>query len=93
MNDWTTESKRLLRSELVRRGYTYHQLAEALAGIGLPETERSVANKMSRGSFSFAFFLQCMAAMGRPSVDLDLTGARALAEKGSNLRADGEEGA
>ncbi|WP_312883535.1 DUF6471 domain-containing protein [Paraburkholderia youngii] len=37
------------------------------------ETERSIANKLSRGSFSFAFYLQCMRALGRADFRVDLT--------------------
>jgi Domain of unknown function (DUF6471) len=73
MVDWYQEARRVLRAELVRREVGYKQLAALLNGIGVHETERSIANKMSRGSFSFAFFLQCMRALGKPSVHIDLT--------------------
>jgi hypothetical protein len=51
----------------------YKQLAVLLEGIGVEETERSIASKISRGAFTFAFFLQCMKALGRPAVHIDLT--------------------
>lgn len=73
MVDWYQEARRVLRAELARREVGYKQLAILLNGIGVQETERSIANKMSRGSFSFAFFLQCMRALGKPSVHIDLT--------------------
>lgn len=55
-------AKNLLKAELKRRGVTYAQLAERLAGIGVHETERNLNNKISRGGFSAAFFLQCLRA-------------------------------
>ena len=70
---WENEARRIVRSELVRRGLTYKLLADHLRMIGLEETERSIANKMSRGTFSFVFFLQCMNSMGVTSVAFDLT--------------------
>jgi hypothetical protein len=73
MTDWNLAARRVLRSELAKRDTGYKKLALLLEKIGVPETERSIANKLSRGTFSFAFFLQCMTALGRPSVEIDLT--------------------
>lgn len=53
--NWESEARRIVKAELVRRGMTYSRLAALLCTIGVEETERSVANKMSRGSFSFVF--------------------------------------
>ncbi|WP_321954128.1 DUF6471 domain-containing protein [Paraburkholderia bannensis] len=71
--DWYKVARNVLRAELARHGVSYRQLAVLLAGIGVAETERSIANKLSRGSFSFAFYLQCMRALGRADVRLDLS--------------------
>lgn len=68
--DWSEEARRILRRELVRRNITYARLQKLLAAIGVEETERSIASKVSRGSFSFAFFVQCMRAIGAQQVDL-----------------------
>ena len=70
--NWENEARRIVRSELVRRGVTYAQLAKRLQRIGVEETERAIANKMSRGTFSFIFYLQCMAALGVEKVSFDL---------------------
>jgi len=70
--NWEKEARRILRAELVRRGLTYEQLATRLQIIGIDETERSIANKMSRGTFSFVFVLQCMKAMGVKTVNFDV---------------------
>jgi hypothetical protein len=72
MTDWNTEVKQILRAEITRRGYGYRQLAELLARIGVQETERSIANKISRGTFSATFLVQCLKAMGASDMRLDL---------------------
>ena len=64
-------AKNMLRGELKRRGMGYRDLAEALEGQGVRETEKNLANKISRGSFTAAFFLQCLAAIGVRKVELD----------------------
>jgi hypothetical protein len=71
--NWENEARRIVRAELVRRGLTYAMLARRLQELGVKETERSVANKMSRGTFSFVFYLQCMSAMGVEQVAFDLS--------------------
>jgi len=45
--NWENEARRIVRAELVRRGITYKGLAARLVAIGVKETERSIANKMS----------------------------------------------
>ena len=62
--EWTTSAKNLIRSELTRKGVTYAQLSEMLDAIGVQENEKNVANKIGRGTFSMAFFMQCMKAIG-----------------------------
>jgi hypothetical protein len=69
--DWTLKAKNLLKAELKRRGVSYRELAEKLTAIGIPETERNIANKISRGGFTAAFMLQCMAAIGAQTLRLD----------------------
>lgn len=61
--EWSDRSKNLLRSELKRKGVTYAQLSDLLEKIGVQENEKNIANKISRGVFTMAFFLQCMAAI------------------------------
>ena len=62
--EFETKAKNLLKAELRRRGVTYAQLAAKLAEIGVHETERNLNNKISRGGFSAAFFVQCLDALG-----------------------------
>lgn len=69
---WENEARLLLKAELARRGVTYDRLAKRLQAREVHETARSIANKMSRGTFSFVFFLQCMSALGAENVMLTI---------------------
>lgn len=69
--DWTARAKNLLKAELKRRGVSYRDLAEKLTAQGTPENERNISNKISRGGFTAAFFLQCLSAVGCTTLRLD----------------------
>jgi hypothetical protein len=69
--DWTARAKNLLKAELKRRGVSYRELAEKLTAIGIPENERNIANKISRGGFTAAFLIQCLTAIGVRELRLD----------------------
>lgn len=58
------QAKNILKGEIKRRGLTYGKLAELLASEGIAESERNLANKISRGTFTAAFFLQCLSVVG-----------------------------
>jgi hypothetical protein len=62
--EYEERAKNLLKAELKRRGVTYAVLVEKLAAMGVPETERNLTNKLSRGGFSAAFLVQCLVAIG-----------------------------
>ena len=68
--EYEEKAKNLLKGELKRRGVTYAQLVEKLAGIGVNETERNLANKISRGGFTAAFLVQCCTAIGAQTLHL-----------------------
>lgn len=68
--EWEGRAKNLLRAEIKRRGVSYSELAAKLAGRGIHETERNLMNKVSRGGFTAAFLLQCLAAIGAETVSL-----------------------
>jgi len=68
---YENRAKNILKSELKRRGVTYAQLAEKLRERGIKESERNLANKISRGSFTAAFFMMCMDAIGVRQVSLE----------------------
>jgi hypothetical protein len=67
-SDWNAEAKRLLKSELVRRGITVSELLERLQAIGVSTTKVSLESKISRGTFSAAFLLQCLKAIDCGSI-------------------------
>ena len=68
--NWNLEAKNLLRAELRRRGVTYENLHEYLSNMGIEETVANLRNKISRGTFTTAFFLQCLAAIGADRMSL-----------------------
>ncbi|MEP5673931.1 DUF6471 domain-containing protein [Ascidiaceihabitans sp.] len=57
-SDWEAKAANILKAELKRQGVTYAQLAELIG-----DKEPNVRNKLSRGKFSAAYMLQCMAAI------------------------------
>jgi len=69
--DWEAKAANLLKSELKRKGMTYGQLVERLREIGVDDKEVNVRNKLSRGKFTAAFFIQCLTAIGSSSLRLD----------------------
>lgn len=69
--EWAEKVKGLLKSELKRRNVSYRELAEKLANLGIHETERNIANKISRGGFTAVFLVQCLEAIGSQSLRLD----------------------
>jgi hypothetical protein len=68
---YADRAKNILKGELKRRGITYAQLAEKLTALGAHESERNLANKISRGSFTAAFFMMCMDAIGARQLSLE----------------------
>jgi len=69
--EWAEETKRLLRAEMSRRGVTYEDLAERLAGVGVQDTAVNLRNKVARGRFSATFLLQCLSAMGARTLRIE----------------------
>jgi len=72
MTFWNDKAKRLLKSELVKRGVSNSDLANLLAHNGIQETKSSIDSKISRGTFSATFFLQCLAVIGCTKIELDI---------------------
>ena len=61
--EFEDKAKDLVREAMKMQGVTVDQLTEKLALIGVEMSSGGVANKISRGGFSSAFLLQCMAAL------------------------------
>jgi hypothetical protein len=70
-DDWAEKAKGILKAELKRRNVGYRELADKLTADGTPESERNLANKISRGGFTAAFFLQCLSVIGCSVIRLD----------------------
>lgn len=68
---WEDRARRLLKAELARADISYRELAERLKKHGLKETEASIANKISRGTFSATFLLASLVAIGAETVRLE----------------------
>jgi hypothetical protein len=71
MVSWNDKVKRMLKSELVRRGITNAELVILLNGIGINETKASIDSKISRGSFSACFFIQCLTVIGCSKIEIE----------------------
>lgn len=63
-SEWQARVKALLKSELKRKNVGYRELAERLASVGVHDSERNIANKISRGGFTAVFLVQCLEAIG-----------------------------
>lgn len=70
MSDWNSKVKRLLKSELVRKGISNSDLAKMLREIGIEETKSSIDSKISRGTFSASFLLQCLTVIGCGKIEI-----------------------
>jgi hypothetical protein len=70
-DEWAEKAKRLLRSEMVKRGVSYEELAVKLSAMGVVETPVNLRNKVARGKFMALFMLQCFVAIGAQTIRLE----------------------
>lgn len=63
-NVWREKARTMLRVEQRRQNLTYADIAERMQAAGINETEVSVRNKISRGTFPATFMLQFMHVLG-----------------------------
>ena len=68
---WEERAKRYLKAEMKKADVGYRELADLLKKHGLVETEASIANKLSRGTFAATFFLATLAALEVQGVRLE----------------------
>ncbi len=69
--DWEAKARGIIRGAMAQRGITYAQLVARLSAIGVTEDERNLRNKISRGKFTAAFFLQCLSALEQRRLVID----------------------
>jgi len=71
MVNWNEKVKRILKSELIKRGISNTELSILLNEIGVQETKASIDSKISRGSFSASFFIQCLFVIGCKKIEIE----------------------
>ena len=69
--DWNKLATTTIKVELTRSGIGYEELISRLETIGVHESYTGLAAKINRGTFSFAFFMQCMRALELKTIRLD----------------------
>lgn len=69
---WTTRARNLIKGEMAHRGLDYEALAVKLKQHNIHENTANLRTKINRGTFSFAFALQVLHAIGCKSVDIDV---------------------
>lgn len=57
--EWEAKAANILKAQLKLKGVSYAKLAELIG-----DKEPNVRNKLSRGKFSAAYFLECLNAIG-----------------------------
>ena len=62
--NWNDKTAKVLKAELVRAGISHKELSERLRLIGVNATKSGIDSKLSRGTFSAVFLLQCLCAIG-----------------------------
>ena len=67
---WEERASRLLRARLAYAGLTQKQLAERLSRPGRRLSAASINSKTSRGTFTAAFLLEALDALGERRLEL-----------------------
>ena len=70
--DWNNEAKIIFKAILEEKNIKYNDLVHALNDRGIDESYNSIVMKINRGTFSFAFFLECMYVLDIDLRELDL---------------------
>jgi hypothetical protein len=70
VKSWEDRARLYLKAEIKRADITYEELAKRLKKHGLEETEASIANKLSRGTFAATFFLATIVALELEGINL-----------------------
>lgn len=69
---WHKRATTTLKTALAMQDISYKDLSRRLAAFGEDEPEKTLSNKINRGSFSFLFFIKCMYALGQREFRLEL---------------------
>ena len=85
MSEWNNKVKRILKSELVKRGLSTEDLTALLNKNGCSETKSSVDSKISRGTFSASFFMQCLYVIGCTKIEIEEYRSSFVTSENSNM--------
>ena len=69
--DFKKEASKIIKIELTKQDLDYEQLAQKMKDIGIEETKANIANKLHRGTFSFAYALAIFKALGLKKLNLE----------------------
>jgi hypothetical protein len=64
-SEWEVKAANILKAQLKLKGVSYAQLAELIG-----DKEPNIRNKLSRGKFSAAYFIQCLESIGVNTLSL-----------------------
>ncbi len=82
VHSWEDEARSTLRSYMRRHNVSFKTLAARLEERGVKDSQVNLSNKVGRGKFSFAFFMQCCDAMG-----IDLNGRKKESVQSASIEA------
>lgn len=85
MSVWNNKVKRILKSELIKRGVSTDDLVILLNENGCSETKSSIDSKISRGTFSASFFMQCLFVIGCTKIEIEDYRSTYIMSEPSNL--------
>ena len=69
VDSWKQEATRLLRAELALSGVSLKTLSQRLESCeSVTISPKSLSNRIGAGSFSMAFFMQCMSVLDKKIV-------------------------
>lgn len=69
--NWKKIASTTIKTELTKKDISYDDLSIKLKEINVVETAGNIANKLSRGTFSFIFALQVFKALGIKNLRLE----------------------
>jgi hypothetical protein len=69
-SEWENRASRLVKARLAWAGLNQEQLAQRLSQTGRPVSAQSIRSKIARGTFSAAFLLEVLAALGSKTIDI-----------------------
>jgi hypothetical protein len=68
---WTKLVSKILKVELAKQAISYAQLVEKLESIGVKVKISDIRVRLSQGTFSARFLIQCLKAIGVKNLSLE----------------------